>query len=248
MSLHVLHARTQLLETSRVPMAVIGSVLFPVLSFAFFVVPTEAADDPVIATAATAQLAVFAVMNASLFGYGVGVAEDRALPWDAYVRTLPVGAGPRMTGRVVAGTTMSALGVLPLLLLAAVATQASVTVLGLVAAAGALVLASLPFLFGGLAIGYTLPVKAAMPVAQLLLFPLAFAGGLFLPPETFPAWLDRLSGFLPSRVGRDIVVSAATGDPSAASTQDGVVLAFWVVVTIVLAAKAYSRDEGQRFR
>lgn len=246
-NLTVLHSRTQLLETSRVPMAVLGSLLFPVLSLAFFVVPSEAARDPFIATAATAQLVVFAVMNSSLFGYGVGVAEDRAQPWDAYVRTLPVGAGPRMTGRVVTGTAMSALGVIPVLVLAALATEATITLTGAVTGLAALLLASLPFLFGGLAIGYALPTKAALPVAQVVLFPLAFAGGLFLPPDTFPVWLDRLSGFLPSRAARDIVVEAATGSSSAASLQDLVVLLVWILATAALAAFAYRRDEGQRF-
>ena len=79
-----LHARYQFTETIRIPIAVIGTTLFPSLSLLFFVVPQPFAQDPGAATTATAQLAVFAVMSVCLFTYGVGVAEDRALPWDGY--------------------------------------------------------------------------------------------------------------------------------------------------------------------
>jgi ABC-2 type transport system permease protein len=78
-----LHTRYQFTETIRVPIAVISTTLFPALSLLFFVVPQPFAQDPQAATASAAQLAVFAVMSVCLFTYGVGVAEDRALPWTA---------------------------------------------------------------------------------------------------------------------------------------------------------------------
>lgn len=77
-------------------------------------------------------------------------------------------------------------------------------------------------------------------------FPLAFAGGLFMPPEVFPAWLDAFSQALPSRAGRDLLVQALTGQPAFALAVP--VLAGWAVLFAVLAVWAYRRDEGRRFR
>jgi ABC-2 type transport system permease protein len=242
-----LHARYQVLETIRVPIAVVGTALFPALSMLFFVTPNASvANDPLIATGATAQLAVFSVMSVCLFTYGVGVAEDRALPWDAYLRTLPAGPGPRLGGRLLNGLAFSLLGLTPLLVLSVLLTAASVTPSRFVAAVGALIVGALPFLGAGLAVGYALPAKAALAVAQLLLFPLAFAGGLFLPPELFPGWLDALSQGLPSRAARDLVVGIATGTTVPVTTL--LVLAGWTLVTGALALVAYRRDEGRRFR
>ena len=74
-----LHLKYQFLETVRIPVAVFGNLLFPALAMFFFVVPQEqVAGDPVIATMAIAGLAFFAVCSASLFTYGLGVAEDPA--------------------------------------------------------------------------------------------------------------------------------------------------------------------------
>ena len=86
-SLALTHARFQLLETLRIPMAVVGSAFFPAASMIFFVVPFVG-KDPVYATYATASMITFAVMTTNLFQYGIGVAEDRAQPWDPYTRTL----------------------------------------------------------------------------------------------------------------------------------------------------------------
>lgn len=247
MSLTLVHARFQFLETVRIPIVLAGTMVFPAVGLLFFVAPNpEVGGDPMAATAAVGQLSLFAVLSTCLFTFGVGVADDRAQPWDPYVRTLPAGPWPRLGGRLLNGVAFALLGLLPVVLLAAVLTEATVTPARLTAGVGAVVLGAAPFLFGGFAIGYAMPVKAALPVAQILMFPLAFGGGLFIPPQLFPGWLDALSVWLPSRGGRDLVVWSLTGAPP--STVALLTLAGWTVLTAVLAAGAYQRDEGRRFR
>ena len=152
--LALLHLRFGFLETIRVPVAVVGTGVFPARALLFFVVPQEAvAGDPVAATGATAQLAAFAVMSTCIFTYGIGVAEDRALPFDPYVRTLPAGPGPRMAGRVLNGTIFAFLGVLPLLLVGWFLTEASIPWTRLVTALALLLVVGIPFLLIGLSIG-----------------------------------------------------------------------------------------------
>ena len=244
--LTALHTRYQFTQTIRVPIAVIGTTLFPSLSLLFFVAPTSFAQEPKAATMAIAQLAVFAVMSVCLFSYGVGVAEDRALPWDSYTRTLPVGPAPRLIGRLLNGLAFVVLGLVPLVLLAWLLTAATLAPSRLAPTVAALLLAGVPLFGIGISIGYTLSTNAALAVAQLLLLPLAFGGGLFLPPETFPGWLDAVSTWLPTRAGRDLVVTASTGVGLPGTTL--LVLAAWIVITGSLAVWAYRRDEGRRFR
>jgi ABC-2 type transport system permease protein len=231
----------------RVPVAVIGNMLFPGLAMFFFVVPQESvASNPVAATAAVGQLGMFAVMSTCLFTYGAGVSEDRQQPFDPYLRTLPTGAGPRMAGRVANGAAFALLGLLPLVLIGWLFTDASVPGGRLALAVLVIAAVALPFLLLGMAIGYSLSAKAALPVVQVVLFPLAFAGGLFMPPEVFPGWLDGISQVLPSRAGRDLLVEALTGQSAYGAALP--VLVGWGVLFAVLAAAAYRRDEGRRFR
>ena len=242
----VLHTRYQFTETIRIPIAVIGTALFPSLSLLFFIVPQPFAQNPGAATTATAQLAVFAVMSVCLFSYGVGVAEDRALPWDSYTRTLPVGPAPRLIGRLVNGLAFVVIGLMPLVLIAWLLTAATLPFSRLAMTVGALLLAGVPLFAIGISIGYSLSTKAALAVAQSLLLPLAFGGGLFVPPETFPGWLNSISSWLPTRAGRDLVVTATTGVGLPATTL--LVLGGWTLLTGSFAVWAYRRDEGRRFR
>ncbi|NTW41908.1 MAG: ABC transporter permease, partial [Cellulomonadaceae bacterium] len=191
-------------------------------------------------------LAVFSVMSTCIFSYGIGVAEDRALPFDPYVRTLPAGPVPRMAGRVLSGSVFALLGLLPLVVVGILFTEAALPFGRLVAGLALLVVVGVPFLLIGLTIGYGLSAKAAVAIAQVVVFPLAFAGGLFIPPETFPTWLDAISRGLPSRAARDLVVPVVTGGDIAGSAVP--VLVAWTVVLAVATAFVYRRDEGRRFR
>ncbi|MDR7302637.1 ABC transporter permease [Haloactinomyces albus] len=247
MNLLLLHARYQFLETIRVPIAVIGTVGFPALFMLLFVVSNPAVGgQPAAATLAAGQMSLFAVISASMFNLGAGVAEDRAKPWHPHLRTLPVGPAAQLGGRLLNAQLLALISLLPVTLTAMLFTRAHASPGELAAALLALLLAGLPFAFPGLATGYSLPLKAVIPVVQLLLLPMAFAGGLFLPPMLFPEWLDAVSQALPTRAVRDLVVGALTDTAPGAIAP--LVAAGWTLVLGALAVVAYRRDEGRRFR
>ena len=243
-ALALTHARFQLLETARIPIALIGSALFPAASMLFFVVPFVG-DDPVYATYATASMVTFAVMTTNLFQYGIGVAEDRSHPWDPYTRTLPVGPGPRFVGRILAGLVLMTVSLLPVILIAWLATAATITPLALLAALGATIVAAVPFTLMGLGIGYALPSKAAIVVAQLLFFPLAFGGGLMTPPGSAPGFVEALAPYLPTG-GAVRLMWSAVGD-FGFDLSATLALVGWTIAFAGVAVWAYRRDEGRRF-
>ncbi|MER7003381.1 ABC transporter permease [Dactylosporangium sp. NPDC000555] len=243
-SLVLTHARFRILETARIPIAVLGGAFFPAASMLFFVVPF-AGDDPAGATYATASMVMFAVMTSSLFTYGVGVSGDRAQPWDPYTRTLPAGPAAAFAGRILSGLTFMALSLLPVVLIGWLFTAATATAGGLLLSVAAVVAGALPFTFMGLAIGYALPMKAALAVAQIVFFPLAFGGGLLSAPSQAPSFVETIAPYLPTR-GAVELVWAAVGDFHVSATSM-ISLAAWTVAMAALAAWAFRRDEGARF-
>jgi ABC-2 type transport system permease protein len=243
-SLVLTNARFQLIETARTPIAVIGSAFWPAASMLAFVVPF-AGSDPVAATYATASMVTFAVMSTNLFQYGVGVADDRVQPWEPYVRTLPAGALPRFAGRLLSGLALMAFSLLPVVLIAAFLTAATVSPVAFLTAIGVTAVISVPFILMGLAIGYSMPPKAAVVVAQVLFFPLAFAGGLMTAPGGAPGFVEDLAPYLPT--GASVrLMWAAVGDYP---LHMGSVLSLiaWIVALAGVALWAYRRDEGRRF-
>jgi ABC-2 type transport system permease protein len=246
--------RAQLLDLLRTPIAIISTTIFPTLSFCFFVLPQrDLIADPMVSLVVCAQLALFGVMSAYLFSYGIGIAEERTSPWTAYVRTLPSGGLPIVLGRAAVGAMSIGLSLLPLVLAIALLTSAPQAFTSgglpwwrLALALGAIVVTGLPFVGMGLVIGYLATPKAAVALAQVLFFPLAFIGGLLLPPDMFPGWVNAISLWTPSRAGRDLLVQALTGEQAPASTVP--VFVGWTVLTGIGALWAHRRDEGRRFR
>ncbi|MEU8365423.1 ABC transporter permease [Micromonospora tulbaghiae] len=244
MPLALVHARYQLLEIIRIPVAVVGSAFFPAAAMLFFVVPF-AGDDPAGATYATAAMVTFAVMSANIFQYGVGVAEDRDQPWNPYTRTLPAGPAPRLAGRILAGLVLTYVSMIPVVVIAAVATEARVGALQFLLGLGAVAVISVPFTLLGLTIGYSLPSKAAIVVAQVIFFPLAFGGGLLSGPDDAPGFIKAIAPYLPTRGAVELLWAAVTDFQP--DTRALVMLGGWVLVLAALAGWAYRRDEGRRF-
>jgi len=241
------HAKYTLIETIRTPMAIIGSLVFPALALLFFVVPQRVvADDPVYATQAIVSMSVFSVMVGSLFSFGLNTAEARQSPWDPYLRTLPAPGIARVLAQVLSTGLITLVSLVPILIIGAIFTSASATPLQVVLGLLAIAVAALPFMFLGLCIGYAFSMKAAIAIIQVAFFALAFAGGLFLPPQILPGWLEVLSRFLPSRQAREFVIWAVQG--GALEWWVPVGLAAWIVALLTLTLVLYRRDEGRRYR
>jgi ABC-2 type transport system permease protein len=243
-SLTLVHARFQLIETMRIPIALVGNMLFPAVAMIAFVVPIVG-DDPQAATFATASMITYAVMSSNLFQYGVGVADDRTHPWDPYTRTLPAGPAHRFAGRILAGSAMTLMSLVLVVVIAAVATAATSTPLAFLAGVVTTVLIAIPFMLMGLSIGYALPAKAAVVAAQVLFFPLAFCGGLFSAPGGAPGFVAVMAPYLPTGAAAELMWAAVGDYPFHVTSM--ITVAVWAVALAALAAWAYRRDEGRRF-
>ncbi|MCI2959400.1 ABC transporter permease [Agromyces atrinae] len=247
LSLTVLHARYSIIETARIPIALIGSLVFPALALLFFVVPNRSvADDPMFATQAVISLSVFAVMTNALFSFGLTIAENREKPWDPYLRTLPAPGVARVLAHVLATGTLGLAAIIPVIVIGALFTAATAPLINVVLGMIALAVAGLPFMFIGICIGYSMPSKAAIAVVQVVMFSFAFIGGLFLPPQLFADWLNAISAFTPSRQAREFVIWAVQGGSLEWWVWVGLIV--WTAVTFVLALVLFRRDEGRRYR
>lgn len=250
------HLRYSLRETLRTPAIVWSAATYPVAIFALFYLPftanipagrvTEAALTQV------AQLGLMGVVSVFLFTYGIGIADERTKDWSRVMRSLPVGPWPPLRARIVTATCVVLISVLPLFALAALTSPAFEPFLSgdlawwrLMALVPAWIAAALPFLFGGLLIGYLASPKTAVALTQVVFLPAVAVGGLLLPPASFPGWLDVISRMTPARPARDLVMALVEG-----STVDPFAWLVWLAWLVGLAALtiwAQRRDEGRRF-
>jgi ABC-2 type transport system permease protein len=243
-SLIVAHTRYQLLEQIRVPIGLVASAFFPAASMLAFVVPFTG-DDPVASTRATGSMMLIGAMSGAIMALSITVAQDREQPWNTYVRTLPAGPFPRFAGRILTTMATMLVATIPVLLIATFFTAATITLPKLLIGLVALLGGAVPFMLLGLFLGYLLASKAAIGVSQVLFFPMAILGGLFLPPQMMPDFVQAVSPFVPSRGAGELIWAVTTG--SAPNTVAVIMLGVWTVIAALAAGWAYRRDEGRRF-
>ncbi|MFI7699826.1 ABC transporter permease [Nonomuraea sp. NPDC049480] len=243
-SLIAAHTRYLMIEQIRVPIGLLASSLFPAIAMVAFVVPS-AGQNPKIATMATGSLMFFGAMFSAVMGLSISVSQDREQPWHPYLRTLPAGPFPHFAGRILTALAVVLVSVVPVLLVGALFTEATITPGKLSAGLGVLVAGIIPFMLMGLLVGNLLSSKAAMAVAQILFFPMAIVGGLLMPPQFLPEFIQVISPYVPTRGAGELMWWAiADNRPDTVAL---VMLAAWTVVLGAAAAWAYRRDEGRRF-
>lgn len=235
------HARVATVELVRYPAFSVPTLLFPTVLFLAW---GARADVP--AALAAVSYAAFAVVGVAFFQFGVGIAAERASPWQLFLRVLPappwVHFGARVVSALAFGLAASAL----VFAAAVVTTDPDVPpgrwpVLGAV-----LLLGSVPFALLGIAIGYWLTPRGALPTANLLFLSLTYAGGLLGGAEGLPRVVSAVSDVLPTRLWGGLLGAALGLEPWRAANALG--LAGYAVAFAALAAWGYRRDEGERFR
>lgn len=243
MRLALLHAKVDTLELVRFPTFSVPTLAFPAVTFLLFVVPRAGPAD---ANVLMASYMAFGFLAVAFFEFGVGTAADRMSPWDRYLRTLPVSLGARLTGRILTALLFATAPAVIVAALALALTPVSMTAADWALLAAALLAGAIPFCLLGLALGYVISPKGALPTANLLFFGLSLLGGLFTGPGGLPDAFDRVSAFVPTRQWASILDTAVGGADVAPGLWLG--LAGWTCAFALLAAWAYRRDEGLRYR
>ncbi len=224
------------------PAYVVPTLGFPTMFFLFFAAPSSNDD----ASTLMVIFAGFAVLGVAFFQFGVGIATERASPWERYVRTLPISPAERFVGRILSALVFAAGAAFLVLVAAVLTTEAELRPTQWVQLALALLLGSILFGLFGIALGYLAPPRAALPIANVVYLSLSYCGGLWTTPAELPDAVARISPFLPTRALADTLVGIARDDP--VQWRAWLVLVLYTGGLFLVAAWSYRRDEGERYR
>jgi ABC-2 type transport system permease protein len=242
MKLLLAHTKAELLALLRTPGFLIPTMLFPSMFFLMFAAPNL--PNAAAANFATGSFMTFAVFTVTFFQFGVGTANERENPWSSFVRTLPAHPIYRNGGKVITAAILALLAALVLVVAAHFSTPLDLPLerwprIFLALAAGGVMMGLL-----GTALAYLVTPKAALPLANLIYLPLAFMGGMWMPPELLPKVVQAISPYLPSRQWMELVWPAVSGRPWEAGAW--LAVGGFTVGFALLAAWAERRDETVR--
>lgn len=226
----------------RLPGFWVPTILFPAMLYAFF--GMQSADTPW-AMNSVASFAIYAVLGVGFFQFGVSVAQDRESAFALWQRSLPGNAVFPWIARILASLifVMAAVG-----LVIAVATWIAGVQLGaapLFRLLGACVIAAITATLMGTALGSLASSRAAVPLANLIYLPLAYLGGLWVPPFVMPAAINAVSEWTPTRAMGELGWAAVQGQTI--SAHYATLLVVWTLVAAGITWFAQRRSRKALF-
>ena len=212
----------------------IPTVLFPAMLYAFF--GAQSASEW--AARAMASFAVYAVLGVGFFQFGVGVAQDRESPFARWQKCLPGHAANQWIASVLSSLVFVTVAVALVVALAFALGRVEVGAAALVRLAAVCLIASFTATFMGIALGSLASARAAVPLANLIYLPLAYLGGLWVPPMALPSAVNAISQWTPTRAMGELGWAAIEG--IGCNTGYLAVLLAWTLISVAAVVVAHA--------
>lgn len=228
----------------RQPAFWVPTLLFPAMLYAFF--GAGYMGSGLAAGRPMAAFAVYAVLGVGFYQFGVTVAQDRADPFTIWQRLLPGSVIAPWVARVLVGMGFATLAMALVLLLGKILGG---VVLAEGAAwarlAGVTLAAALPATLMGTALGSVASARAAVPLANLIFLPLAYIGGLWIPPFMLPEIVGAISVWTPTRAMGELAWASLDGQ--APPLRYLLVLAGWTMLAAAITWAGQRRHRKALF-
>ncbi len=236
----------EILKAVRAPEYILPTLILPVAFYALFAfaMPNSGTSG---ARYLLATYGVFAVMGPAIFGFGVGVANERDRGWLKIKRASPAPAISYIGAKIMVTLIFASLALIPIYLLAGFRAQIVLARSDWFLLFGLHMLSVLPFILIGLTLGFSFGSNGAVAVSNIVFLGMAALGGLWLPAFLFPAPLQKFAATLPSYQLAEIALAIV-----GASSQTGAEriplqnLNIVAIMTIILAGLAIWAWRRQR--
>ncbi|MEM9967916.1 MAG: ABC transporter permease [Pseudomonadota bacterium] len=174
----------------------VPTVLFPAMLYAFFGAQSGGGSW---AANAMASFSIYAVLGVGFFQFGVSVAQDRESAFATWQRILPGHRAMPWIARVLASLVFVSLAVCLVIVVAHAMVDLTISASSWSRLALVCLFATIPATLMGIALGSVTSASAAVPIANLIFLPLAYLGGLWVPPMLMPVWVATISTWTPTR-------------------------------------------------
>lgn len=205
----------EILKSFRTPEFIIPTIILPVAFYTFFAIAIPGGGQN--ASYLLATYGVFAVMGPSLFGFGVGVANERDRGWLKLKRAVPSSAFAYIGAKFVATLVFAALSLALVYAVAGFVGGVSFPRGTWATLLGVHLMAVAPFILVGLTLGFTFNASGAVAITNIVFLGFAALGGLWLPVFLFPAFLQAVSNYMPSfhlgEIALAVINAPGTHDP-----------------------------------
>jgi len=201
----------EITKSCRMPEFAIPTLVLPAVFYGLFGIMLAKGDTA--ASYLMATFGVFAALGPSLFGFGIGIATEREEGTLALKAVSPMPAFVYPAAKLMMTFVFVAIVDLMIYALGIFGGGVSFTPVQWAGLFAVHMLAVLPFSLIGLFLGYMVKAQGAVAFANILFFPLAVLGGLWMPIFVFPSILQAVAQVMPSyHLGQMALIAGGMGE------------------------------------
>jgi ABC-2 type transport system permease protein len=186
----------EILKAIRAPEFLLPTLLMPCAFYSLFGVILSLGNNN--ATYLLATYGVFAVMGPAVFGFGVGVANERDKGWLQLKRAVPAPPYSYVAAKIITTLLFACLALMPIYLIAGFFGGVELQRETWLSLFGVHLISAIPFVLIGLSLGLSLNSGAAVAISNIVFLGLSILGGLWFPVYAFPSIMQTVSKFTPS--------------------------------------------------
>ena len=243
-----LEARTELLKFARMKSYSVSVIFFPLMFYCFFgLAMPQLAPGNSMARYLLASYGAFAIMGATMYAFGVGIAVERGLGWMEVKRASPMPMGAYFFAKGAVSMVFGAIVILMLFALGAVFGHVRMAPGQWLLTFGALVAGALPFCALGLTIGNLAGPNSAPATVNMIYLPMGFCGGLWLPFQFLPKAFQHAAPLLPSYHLGQVALAIQHGPARGSIAGHAAALAAFTLIFLGTAWIAHSRGREKMY-
>lgn len=144
------------------------------------------------------SMAAFSVMGSAIMTLGIRLVEERKQGWSMFMRITPLSDQAYFAAKMIGQTVIHVFSIVMIFTSGALINGISLTLLEWLMCGMWFLFGSLPFLAIGTLVGTMKRVDTASGVSNMIYMVLALCGGMWMPMEILPNFVQSIGKWLPS--------------------------------------------------
>ena len=193
-------SKYEFLKLIRLKAFSLSTIGFPVMFYLLFGVANRHNFDASfsISKYLLASYCCFGMLGASLFGFGVGIANERGQGWLEVKQASPMPPMAYLVAKLLAAMAFGIIVAVLLIIMGTTMADVHITPVEIAKLLLTNLMGAIPFCSMGMIIGLTAKANAAAGIVNLIYLPLSFCSGLWMPLDILPKLLQRTAPLLPT--------------------------------------------------
>ncbi|WP_453991761.1 ABC transporter permease [Bacillus nitroreducens] len=195
-----MQCKVEILRIFRNPYYVFWSLFMPIVFYVVFTkIFNSATDDQQLWKAHfLMSMAAFSVMGSAIMTLGIRLVEERKQGWSMFMRITPLSDQAYFAAKMIGQTVIHICSIVIIFTAGGLINGISLSPLEWLMCGVWLLFGSLPFLAIGTLVGTMKRVDTAGGVSNMVYMVLAICGGMWMPMEIMPNFIQNIGKWLPS--------------------------------------------------